>query len=256
MWITSFQSDVGEATGWRTCSLFATTAIAVRRHLNDMDHGDMETFVCRNCGKEFKPKKRKHSKYCSRGCSFAWRQVHGFPERRKSPKALPSCEVCGNSCSRQGKRWCSKECSMRAARDSSREYSMRKKEVLPKVCKECGAAFIAEYGDKRRSFCSSRCARLCGRRIARFTRSARERGNGGEKVDPVEICQRDKWTCYLCGKATPRNRRGTTELDAPEVDHVVPLAKGGAHAKHNLRCCCRACNLAKGDTVLQDGANV
>jgi 5-methylcytosine-specific restriction endonuclease McrA len=42
--------------------------------------------------------------------------------------------------------------------------------------------------------------------------------------------------CWMCGGAWT------------EVDHVKPLAKGGAHCLANLRPACRSCNAAKGDT--------
>jgi 5-methylcytosine-specific restriction endonuclease McrA len=32
----------------------------------------------------------------------------------------------------------------------------------------------------------------------------------------------------------------------PELEHVIPLSKGGTHTKDNVRCSCRACNLNKG----------
>ena len=33
---------------------------------------------------------------------------------------------------------------------------------------------------------------------------------------------------------------------APELDHVVPLASGGAHTYANSACACRECNILKG----------
>lgn len=37
-----------------------------------------------------------------------------------------------------------------------------------------------------------------------------------------------------------------------EVDHVVPLARGGAHDLHNLVPACQACNGAKSDRMIAD----
>lgn len=37
--------------------------------------------------------------------------------------------------------------------------------------------------------------------------------------------------------------QATTDLT---VDHILPVAKGGTHARHNLRVLCRACNSQKG----------
>ena len=70
-----------------------------------------------------------------------------------------------------------------------------------------------------------------------------------ESFDPFEIFERDGWRCYLCGGDTPKSKRGSTEPDAPELDHIIPLAKGGYHARWNTACACRACNMFKGDRL-------
>ena len=36
------------------------------------------------------------------------------------------------------------------------------------------------------------------------------------------------------------------------LDHVIPLAKGGAHARANVRCAHLICNLRKGDRIHTD----
>lgn len=40
---------------------------------------------------------------------------------------------------------------------------------------------------------------------------------------------------------------GTYKVNAPELDHIIPIAKGGAHVWSNLQCACRECNAAKSD---------
>jgi hypothetical protein len=37
---------------------------------------------------------------------------------------------------------------------------------------------------------------------------------------------------------------------APELDHIIPLASGGAHVWDNVQCTCRKCNGEKGAEVL------
>lgn len=58
------------------------------------------------------------------------------------------------------------------------------------------------------------------------------------------IYQKDNGKCYLCGK----------ELLYSEMtlDHVIPLAKGGADCMENLRCCCSNCNSWKADSYSGD----
>ena len=47
-------------------------------------------------------------------------------------------------------------------------------------------------------------------------------------------------------------KRGSYDDDAPELEHVVALSKGGEHSYRNCRCACRACNIIKGDRDLAE----
>lgn len=85
------------------------------------------------------------------------------------------------------------------------------------------------------------------KREYRARRRALERGAMADRIDPIVVFERDKWRCHLCGCATPRKLRGTYEPNAPELDHVVPLAAGGGHTWGNVKCACRRCNGLKSD---------
>jgi 5-methylcytosine-specific restriction endonuclease McrA len=61
-----------------------------------------------------------------------------------------------------------------------------------------------------------------------------------------EIAIRDQWTCQLCGLPTPKELRGQKAPSAPEIDHIVPVSKGGSHTRDNLQLLCRRCNGRKG----------
>ncbi|WP_413247018.1 HNH endonuclease [Sphingomonas sp. 1P06PA] len=61
--------------------------------------------------------------------------------------------------------------------------------------------------------------------------------------------ERDGWRCHLCHRSTPKRLRGSYKPSAPELDHIVPLAKGGSHTRANTACACRQCNGAKSDRV-------
>jgi hypothetical protein len=59
-----------------------------------------------------------------------------------------------------------------------------------------------------------------------------------------EIFLRDNFTCQQCG-ASPRNKQ-TTII---EVDHVMPVSKGGTNDKSNLQTLCDVCNSGKSNFV-------
>lgn len=72
----------------------------------------------------------------------------------------------------------------------------------------------------------------------------RARIKGGSVDGPVDrqaIIARDGGRCHLCGGYP-------TGLDLT-LDHVVPLARGGAHTEANLRVACRSCNSRKAASV-------
>lgn len=52
------------------------------------------------------------------------------------------------------------------------------------------------------------------------------------------VFERDRFTCQYCGKSAP-----DIEL---QIDHVVPVSKGGSNAAKNLVTSCQKCNAGKG----------
>jgi 5-methylcytosine-specific restriction endonuclease McrA len=71
-------------------------------------------------------------------------------------------------------------------------------------------------------------------------RKARQRGaEQVELVQPLEIFERDNWTCHICG--------GPVEMADASLDHIQPIARGGDHTAANLACSHRMCNFVKGD---------
>jgi len=213
--------------------------------------------VCRGCSRTFIPRDSRYATYCSRACSYA---DPCAPWRRRQTKSGPHCKVFFLSCAqcarpfvsrRASRLTCSGECLKARARaaDASRNQVRSKRSWDERECPECGARFAPSYGDKRRTYCSAACAARRARRIAKHLRDARAIANGFERFDPIEIFDRDAWRCRICGAATPRHLRGTTAERAPELDHVVPLSKGGPHSRGNVQCACRRCNLLKADAV-------
>ena len=60
------------------------------------------------------------------------------------------------------------------------------------------------------------------------------------------IKERDHDTCCNCGNST---------LAAPnlllEIDHIIPVSKGGLTEENNLQTLCWKCNRSKGNKILQ-----
>ena len=58
-----------------------------------------------------------------------------------------------------------------------------------------------------------------------------------------EVFQRDRHTCQYCGRRAP-----DVEL---EVDHLIPVARGGTDAFENLITSCRECNSGKSAKLIE-----
>ena len=61
------------------------------------------------------------------------------------------------------------------------------------------------------------------------------------------IINRDNFTCCNCGNSTHSEPNLLLE-----VDHIIPIAKGGYTVENNLQTLCRKCNRSKGDKLLRD----
>lgn len=67
-----------------------------------------------------------------------------------------------------------------------------------------------------------------------------ERGRVSNKMR-FYILERDHYRCRCCG-------RNQNEVDL-EIDHIVPIAKGGKSTSDNLQTLCTECNRRKGTTI-------
>ena len=73
---------------------------------------------------------------------------------------------------------------------------------------------------------------------------ARRRHARIEQVNRRKIIERDKSTCYICGRVVAH-----WEL---VIDHVIPLSRGGSHSEDNMKVACPACNARKGTKLVAE----
>ena len=159
---------------------------------------------------------------------------------------------CGKSFAPRAKqqRFCSPECHNAHNNDS--RY-LRLRNAMGRNCLWCKAAYVPEVGLRQKCYCTDAC-RLAAIRARRSDNTHRRRakkfGCSYEPVSKRRVFERDGWRCQLCGVKTPKAKSGTHEDNAPELDHIVPLAARGEHSYRNTQCACRKCNLLKSDKPL------
>lgn len=201
-----------------------------------------------------------------KSCEICLKQFHrrlGGAQRSKGQES----RYCSNTCKFLSQRLDEEEVQRRAAsqeRDRAiravatalrRLHRAKLRAITPVcTCSDCKCVF-APMRFERKSVCAA-CLR---HRANKLRRSAKARNKAvrrarlainAERIDPYEIFGRDRWKCQLCGISTPQSLRGSYDPRAPELDHVIPLALGGAHTWANVQCACRACNIRKGAKAL------
>lgn len=152
-----------------------------------------------------------------------------------------SCLTC-HAISRPGSRFCSDKC--------------RSEFEFLTVCARCGCETIAKglLGSKARLCveCKLQAKREAIRRRNHNVGNNRKRcRKGGGYFNPhvrrTKVFEKDRYRCWICGVRCRRTWQGNHPREAT-LDHVKPLAKGGDHDWHNVRCACRRCNSLKSDS--------
>lgn len=211
--------------------------------------------TCAHCGAEFVTVHRSKI-YCSRRCNFlAFRarspdRVEEYRDREKekerasresfSPVVMNKCATCGRSFYwKKKKARCSKECELLDGRKRYKQACVSSKVNETRSCVGCGKQFVSKTDAQ--IYCSNRCCKP----PSNARKRAKLFGVEYEPVKPANVFERDGWRCQICGKQTPKARRGSRYSNAPELDHRIPISKGGPHTYGNTQCACRACNSEK-----------
>lgn len=246
---------------------------------------DYPEINCRICNTAFKPRQR-NSKYCSRKCSSnkpKYRIVICIQCKDEIKRFSHRSRDAGLCCSREcGFKWQafikSEIRALRRIAENNKPKPIVDAHVVGEImavkqiarrarasrlCKHCGeivySKYVSVHPTCRKEYVSFKKEQYKQtdsykqtKKAAKSRRKALERGaRFADPIKPDFILERDKYRCYICGIKTPKNLRGTCEDNAPEIDHIIPLSKGGLHVESNLRCACRKCNGAKSDSVYQ-----
>lgn len=192
---------------------------------------------CIKCGGPFR--RRQFDRGPRQHCSWVCAGRDGAPsERGHVPSAVEAptvsekaiCSRCGSEFRPTGHRFCSIECA-RAARHG------------PPRCRTCNSVVTTK---QRTRFCGDECYATWRRQRARGAEERAEQyGVAFEPFDYLEVFRAAGWKCQICGCDTPPSLRGTKDPRAPELDHIVPMARGGPHVRSNAQLACKACNNRK-----------
>ena len=179
---------------------------------------------------------------CCNGRCAALRKAHGTFERYVLAEQMEdAAAMLAEQSSNQWRRMVSPQCVNRVRRQVA---EMLKR--LHKKCKQCEGT--AEWWSP---LCTECAKERDKQRHRRSGHKARCRTYGCEYRSGIKlshIIERDGCKCHWCKVATTRNDHNSD--DQAEIDHVMPISKGGGHVMENIVVSCRKCNNKKADRIL------
>ena len=111
--------------------------------------------------------------------------------------------------------------------------------------------YISPKGNSKTSFTVKLTPQKINELIENTNKILQKQENSGyqrAKLTPQirdSILARDNWTCRICGNSVYKEPNLLLE-----VDHIVPLSKGGKTEPNNLQTLCWRCNRKKSDNVV------
>ena len=242
--------------------------------------------VCGKCGdkkslEEFTKKKankdgRSCECYvCKRKRDTARNRVKGVPERIPTkPKPFPSSRMWVKVCVDTGVLFVARSDHQVRCEEAQREHILLRSRVSQnknkekylynkriawvtknnnrfRRCKMCNKEYDFINGGTV-SYCSDKCKRLASNISRERNKTHKYRaihfGVEYEHINKLTIFKRDKWRCQLCGIKTQKNNH--LKDNAAELDHIIPMSRGGGHIKSNVQTLCRKCNGEKGNQLI------
>ena len=164
--------------------------------------------------------------------------IQDFTKNKKSIDRLRSwCKGCENMYQRRYRRTPVGKISIQKT-ERKRSQTDQRKTVRAKYARsDKGRIAQAQYRQSSKGKAATQ--------KASHLRRARLVNVKSEEFDPREVLERDNYICQLCGRKTRPDFKNPNHSLYPNLDHIVPLIKGGSHIKLNTQCLCRQCNVEK-----------
>lgn len=149
------------------------------------------------------------------------------------------CPVCSKLHIEKGlkdiNRYCSDQCKTTGRKGWT-------KQLKNSACCRCGKQHIAK---SKNTMCDE-CRNRYEKAVLKAYKIKRKLKIEAVTIHPVidkKVFDRDKWRCKICKTKVQKNDLYAS--NAAEVDHIVPLSKGGVHSYSNVQTLCRSCNNKK-----------
>lgn len=214
---------------------------------------------CERCNTPFEQRLNGHpQRFCSGKCRDAEHQRRRRLSVGMTPRSLdPACVSCGVAV---GDWWVGRrkvrpsrcrECETTHARLAAQIKRGRLR--IGRTCVDCGGPHPND-GTRSPRCIPCREEAFRSRRNDAELRRWRAVSIGDKRINWRSVGERDHWVCHLCGEVVGQVPGTAHEPRGATVDHLTPIALGGAHTFDNVAMAHRVCNLKRGKSVLEDSS--
>jgi len=161
------------------------------------------------------------------------------------------CFFCGEAFRKRqnNAKYCSKRCQRISITRKKTGLSGISGEIVS--CLWCGDDF--SITDHSRKYCSKKCMCCSGSSSGNRRRRAFKLSAESFRFSRDELIERDGIDCAHCGIKT-RIKGDRNQDEFFNMDHIIPLSRGGADAIYNAQVLCRKCNTKKADKITSKDA--
>lgn len=201
---------------------------------------------CLYCGKEIiRPacKRGLKPKYCNDTCRYDY---HKNIKRKKTHRQeWEDCKVCGKEIHGHKRKMCSPKCRrINRYRSQFDEWPRRR------YCKRCGTMFRISTVRGEFKYCLS--CKILYRKAHniryKISRKHKLKDTQHQTIIAIDQFIKDGWQCQMCGIEVTLLSPFTRDNYA-NLDHIIPLIKGGPHILSNVQTLCRKCNAKKANKM-------
>lgn len=204
---------------------------------------------CRTCRLQFSYSKQ-HKKYCSKSCSKLGQvENQRLWYRKKHPRPQKQCRICESVIPETSskKNLCSQRCKDLAEQIRSKARQIRDKDKIRIQGRQWWQNNKEKHRETNRLSARKRRSKpgVMKREMARYrARKKKVQVYLFTARDENRLLNRQAYRCAYCQQPLTSNNR--------QIDHVIPLSKGGPHGPSNLVFACEGCNSSKNDLFVSE----
>lgn len=161
-------------------------------------------------------------------CEMVFDESNFYNDKSKPNGKKPRCKACDKL-----------SIDIARRRKYEKEYwsSPERKKKKREQVKRSMEKHKDKYNVKRKEYLSTDAGINTQRKAGQVTR-CKKAGAYIEHIDPLELYNMQNGVCYIC-----LEKFSFKEM---QMDHLIPISKGGKHESHNVKMCCAKCNQKKG----------